>query len=290
MEEQYEPVEIPITDVFDLHSIPPRNAKDAVEAYLEEAHRKGLKALRIIHGRGIGVQREMVRRVLSRTGFVKSFSDAPVEAGGWGATIVTLYDERTKEEPMIAARELGEELSDLAALYEAVLYDAESLAAKLSKEQFNWREQPGRWSVGECLDHLCRLDGLYAGRISKAIERGRREREFGTGPFKYGWLESYMLRNIEPPAKFRVKSPKAFRPAPELDPKETLGRFRTHNRRLRELVREAAGLNLRRIQVSSPVTKLWKWSLGVALAACVAHDRRHIHQALQVKAHPDFPR
>jgi dsDNA-specific endonuclease/ATPase MutS2 len=85
-----EPVRIPITDVFDLHSIPPRDVKAAVEAYLEEAHKLGLKALRIIHGRGIGVQRETVRAVLTRTPFVRSFRDAPEEAGGWGATIVTL--------------------------------------------------------------------------------------------------------------------------------------------------------------------------------------------------------
>lgn len=61
-----------------------------MEEYLGEAQRLGLKAVRIIHGRGIGVQREMVRAVLSRTDFVLEFRDAPAEAGGWGATIVTL--------------------------------------------------------------------------------------------------------------------------------------------------------------------------------------------------------
>ena len=85
-----EPFRIPITDVFDLHSIAPRDVKDAVEAYLEEAHALGLRYLRIIHGRGIGVQRETVRAILARTPFVEGFSDAPAEAGGWGATIVTL--------------------------------------------------------------------------------------------------------------------------------------------------------------------------------------------------------
>ncbi|MGA7409817.1 MAG: Smr/MutS family protein [Bryobacteraceae bacterium] len=88
--EEHEPVEIPITDVLDLHSFQARDVKDAVETYLEEAHRLGLTALRIIHGRGIGVQREMVRTILARTPYVASFSDAPAEAGGWGATVVTL--------------------------------------------------------------------------------------------------------------------------------------------------------------------------------------------------------
>lgn len=85
-----EPVRIPITDVFDLHSVQPREVEAVVEAYLEEADQLGLKNLRIIHGRGIGVQRRIVRAVLARTPFVVSYADAPEQAGGWGATIVTL--------------------------------------------------------------------------------------------------------------------------------------------------------------------------------------------------------
>ena len=84
------PVVIPITDVFDLHTVPPRESRAIVEAYLEGAHARGFRFIRIIHGRGIGAQREMVRKVLERTPFVESFQDAPMEAGGWGATIATL--------------------------------------------------------------------------------------------------------------------------------------------------------------------------------------------------------
>ncbi|MBZ5728149.1 MAG: Smr/MutS family protein [Acidobacteriia bacterium] len=90
MEPEPEPIRIPITDVFDLHSVPPRDVKEVVEEYLREAHRMGFRALRIIHGRGIGVQREIVRSVLAGAECVAEFRDAPAEAGGWGATIVTL--------------------------------------------------------------------------------------------------------------------------------------------------------------------------------------------------------
>ena len=89
-----DPVPIPITDVFDLHTVPPRDVEAVVEAYLEEARAIGLRALRIVHGKGIGAQRETVRRVLARTEFVAEFRDAPMEAGGWGATIVTLQPMR----------------------------------------------------------------------------------------------------------------------------------------------------------------------------------------------------
>ena len=85
-----EPVEIEITDVFDLHTIAPRDVKAVVEEYLGLAHEKGFRCVRIIHGKGIGVQRETVRSILARTEFVLDWTDAPPEAGGLGATIVTL--------------------------------------------------------------------------------------------------------------------------------------------------------------------------------------------------------
>lgn len=81
-------VEIEITDVFDLHSIPPKQVSSIIKEYLYQAHLKGFQYVRIIHGKGSGVQREATRKILAKTDFVKSFSDAPPEAGGWGATIV----------------------------------------------------------------------------------------------------------------------------------------------------------------------------------------------------------
>jgi dsDNA-specific endonuclease/ATPase MutS2 len=85
-----EPFELLITDVLDLHAFLPKEIPAVVETYLDEARRKGFATVRIIHGKGIGVQRERVHSVLRRTPFVARFQDAPGEAGGWGATIVWL--------------------------------------------------------------------------------------------------------------------------------------------------------------------------------------------------------
>ena len=85
-----EPVEIEITDVFDLHTIPPSDVKLVVEEYLRLAHERRFKSVRIIHGKGIGVQRELVRSILARTEYVLDWTDAPPEAGGLGATIARL--------------------------------------------------------------------------------------------------------------------------------------------------------------------------------------------------------
>jgi hypothetical protein len=83
-----EPIRLEILDVFDLHTIAPRDVKRVVVEYLDEAHAAGYRSVRIIHGKGIGVQREMVRSVLARTPFVEDWTDAPPQAGGLGATIV----------------------------------------------------------------------------------------------------------------------------------------------------------------------------------------------------------
>jgi len=85
-----ETVEVPITDVLDLHSFQPREVADVVREYLDAAYEKGLRALRIIHGRGAGVQRRTVRTLLERDPRVVEYGDAPPEAGGWGATWVRL--------------------------------------------------------------------------------------------------------------------------------------------------------------------------------------------------------
>ncbi len=83
-----EPFELEITDTLDLHAFSPKDVKSVTETYLQEAYKKGFRIVKIIHGKGIGVQREIVRKVLAETTFVKSFKNAPEFSSSWGATIV----------------------------------------------------------------------------------------------------------------------------------------------------------------------------------------------------------
>ena len=85
-----DPVHLPIEDSLDLHAFAPRDVASVVEEYLEAAHARGFRDVRVIHGRGIGVQRSIVHAVLSRHPLVVTFAEAPPDRGGWGATIVTL--------------------------------------------------------------------------------------------------------------------------------------------------------------------------------------------------------
>ncbi len=86
-----EPVELEITDSLDLHSFRPEEVRAVTRIYLEEVRKKGFTVVRIIHGKGIGVQREIVRKLLSETEFVESFRNGDeFSGGGSGATTVKL--------------------------------------------------------------------------------------------------------------------------------------------------------------------------------------------------------
>ena len=85
-----EPVEIPIEDTLDLHPFQPKEIRDVALEYLREAHARGFKQVRLIHGRGIGVQRERIHSLLRSLDFVESFADADPTGGGWGATVVLM--------------------------------------------------------------------------------------------------------------------------------------------------------------------------------------------------------
>jgi len=85
-------IEIPITDTLDLHSFRPAEVRDAAREYLLEAHARGFTQVRLIHGRGIGVQREGIRALLASLEFVIDFHDADPSGGGWGSTVVLLKE------------------------------------------------------------------------------------------------------------------------------------------------------------------------------------------------------
>jgi len=83
-------IQIPIKDWIDLHTFSPKEIPYLLEDYLTECQKKGFTEVRIIHGKGKGVQRNIVHSFLTKSLLVESFRDAPLEAGSWGATIAVL--------------------------------------------------------------------------------------------------------------------------------------------------------------------------------------------------------
>ncbi len=87
-----DPVVLPLEDHIDLHPFAPRDIPSVVEEYVWQCHEEGLREVRIIHGRGKGVQRRIVQSALRKNPLVESCHDAPPERGGWGATVAVIRD------------------------------------------------------------------------------------------------------------------------------------------------------------------------------------------------------
>jgi hypothetical protein len=158
---------------------------------------------------------------------------------------------------------------------------ARAVLENLTDEQVNRRPHPDRWSVGECLVHLNRTNRFYLDALEPAVRRARAEGRLATGPFRYGWIEEWFVRQASPPVRRRFKAPKLFAPQPgeRLDASEVRREFFALLDRLEAALREAEGVDLTSVKVSSPVSGLLKLRLGPAFRMLTGHTERHLIQA-----------
>jgi hypothetical protein len=187
-----------------------------------------------------------------------------------------------------AKQTLIEELRDYYEQFENINEDAAELSATLNDAQFNWRPSPKRWSISECLSHLNTADRLDVPALQEAIERARAAGITGNPPFRYGFLSRSFVRFSEPPVRFRFKAPKVYLPVSNLPKEKVVPEFISIHEQLLELVTKSNGLDLARIRTPT-VFRHVSFSLGQRFALLAAHDRRHLHQAWEVRKHVNFP-
>ena len=167
---------------------------------------------------------------------------------------------------------------------------AKSLTAGLSAAQMNWRPQPGKWSIAQNLAHL-NFGYQYFDTLASSIAAARAKGIIGNGPFRYGWLSSWIMKSMEPPPKRKFKALKVYTPPPDIDAAKALADYLRMGARLTELIQKADGLDLARAKTPFGDLK-WvqiKMPLGARLAHLITHDRRHLWQAEQVRNDPNFP-
>jgi hypothetical protein len=172
---------------------------------------------------------------------------------------------------------------------DAILLDARTLAAELSSEQFNWRPDGRRWSVGQCLEHLTLTVGLYPEKIHAMIRESADRQARGEGPYREGWFTRWFVRSMEPPPSMRIRTFGKVDPASNLDPARVLATFEESHRALGALIRQADGVSLTHGRTTSPFTSLLRFTMNQVFAIILGHARRHLWQARQVAAHPGFP-
>jgi len=171
----------------------------------------------------------------------------------------------------------------------SVSQDVPGTAGHLSRKQFNWRPSPQRWSIGQCIEHLNITTERYLPVLRRAMTEARAAGRLASGPFALGFLERWFLGYMEPPPRRKTRTGKGFVAAPDLEPAATIARFNALQNDLGQCIREAGGLDLKAIKVRSQFGPV-SWSLNGTLAILLAHERRHIWQARQVRTDPAFPR
>jgi hypothetical protein len=189
---------------------------------------------------------------------------------------------------------LSEDIGMLIIEIEANVSHLETLAHGLSDAQFNWKPEPARWSIAECVMHLNIANGGDLAPLESAISEGRAKNRTGDGPFTYGFLSKKFIAFAEPGGRRKVRAPKVYMPPPQADKDATIAEYRRIATELRRLAKSADGLHLTRIKTTMPalpaaLRPFVKMPLGARLHLITAHDRRHLSQAEQVRHHPDFP-
>jgi hypothetical protein len=180
---------------------------------------------------------------------------------------------------------LAQHLSDL----ETVRKEINAITNGLTDAQLNWQPEQGRWSVGQCLEHLIVTGSKLLVPLHAAIERGHRKGIIGAGPFAYGRLGSWFVRSLQPTGTRSVRTQKIYRPASDVRAGEVVPRLLELQDALSDAIIRADGLDLGRLRFPSPAMPLLRLNLAAWLASTIAHEHRHLLQARRVLEQPGFP-
>jgi hypothetical protein len=166
--------------------------------------------------------------------------------------------------------------------------EVERLTGGLTDAQMQWSPAPDRWSLVQLFDHLNRVGGPLLPKMQEAIRQGKAQGWHSEGPFRYNWMERLFIRMLSPGATMKVPVPPLFVPAESPVP-ESLPKFMALQEALRACIGEANGLNLTRMKITSPASRLVRLCLGAWFAATVAHEQYHLLQMQALRADPQFP-
>lgn len=184
---------------------------------------------------------------------------------------------------------LSPELTGLLAQLAAIRDECTEILGGLSEVQLNWRASPERWSIAQNLTHLVVIGRLYLPQFDAAIRHAREKGWRKSGPFEYGSIGNWVIAELEPPPRRRLRAPRMFKPQP-VQPLELVREaFLVLQGELEQRVHSANGIDLKRAKVATVFSRFVRLSLGQAFQALLAHERRHLWQARQVRADGGFP-
>jgi hypothetical protein len=171
---------------------------------------------------------------------------------------------------------LVEDLQNCHQQFESIRIEAQNLLGDLTDIQFNWQPSRKRWSIPQSIDLLLVTGHNSLSNIHRVINEARSKNLFSQGPSRYGVIERWFVRRMEPRARMRFKAPKVYMPSADWLRAEIVISFHGLQEEFLQCLEEANGINLSRTKVSNPVSRWFRLSLGQELAFNVAHERRHL--------------
>lgn len=161
----------------------------------------------------------------------------------------------------------------------ALVPAARRMTAGLPEELLNQRPAESSWCLNECFAHVSTLNREYGSRLAEAIRQAKTAGVTGNGPFRLRWLERKFVQLVEPPYRLKVKAPAVFLPPANLDSESVLAEWESTHSGLIDLAAACEGLDLSKVRLPSPASRLFRVSLLGAFEIVCAHSRRHLWQA-----------
>ena len=165
---------------------------------------------------------------------------------------------------------------------------ASALLKGLTNAQLNWKPRAEVWSVGQCLEHLCKSNEVYAPPLLDALHG------HPTGPVEEitpGWFGRWFMRSyIEPTTQVkRARAPGKITPTASRIDQSILDRFLASNARIRDIVSRAREFDVNRVRFRNPFIPVIRFTVGTGIQLIARHNHRHLLQADRLKQRPDFP-
>ena len=159
----------------------------------------------------------------------------------------------------------------------------------LIEPQLRWRPADNRWSILDCLDHLCRTESRYLEEIDRALPQVGRLAAVPEQAFRHGWLGSLFLWLLGPPNKLAAKTLPEMVPTSDRPLQETIDEYFSLLNEFQDRLQRADGHDLKTTVLTSPFNSRFRQNLGLALAIQATHARRHLAQARKVREHANYP-
>jgi hypothetical protein len=152
----------------------------------------------------------------------------------------------------------------------------------LTPDQLNWKPNPGIWSIGQVIDHVITVNETYYSVVEQLKSGTYRTPWTAKLPFLVNWFGGFILGGVEPDRKRKIKTFPIWEPAQSDVLADIIQRFADHHEKLGAVIASCESFLQTGTVISSPANRNIVYKLDTAFDIIVAHERRHLNQALEV--------